>query len=79
MCLGAPARIVATAGPVATVEVDGKQRPVNVALLPNEPAVGDWVLVHLGFAIEPLAAEDADAMLALQRELEDSLEQEVVP
>jgi hydrogenase expression/formation protein HypC len=68
MCLGIPARLVdGDAGhpDLAIVEVGGVPRPINLALLEERPGPGDWVLVHMGFALQ---AEAADALAALSAE-----------
>lgn len=63
MCLGIPGRIVAfheTNDHLASVDVMGATRSVNVALVRDEGvAVGDWVLIHLGFVMEILDEEGA--------------------
>ena len=59
MCLGIPAQIVELVdaeGGVAKAEISGVRREISVALCP-EAKVGDWVLVHVGFA---LATMDED-------------------
>ena len=58
MCLGVPGRIIERS-PVepdlATVDVEGVVREINLALLEDDPpAPGDWVLIHLGFALEKI-------------------------
>ena len=67
MCLGIPGEIVeildADAG-LATVEVSGVRRAVSIKLLEPEPvSVGDWVLVHVGFALATIDADEAAATL----------------
>jgi hydrogenase maturation protein HypF len=56
MCLGIPGRVVEIAdgyaGQVAHVDVEGAQRQVNIGMLEEQPAPGEWVLIHLGFAVE---------------------------
>jgi hydrogenase expression/formation protein HypC len=84
MCLGIPGRIVAIpdrdAG-LATVDVSGVRRDVSVALV-DEPGApieeGDWVLVHVGFALARIDEEQAQQTLVLlqrgaelQRELDE--------
>ncbi|GAC1505222.1 MAG: HypC/HybG/HupF family hydrogenase formation chaperone [Candidatus Dormibacteraceae bacterium] len=64
MCLGVPGRVVQIHDikpPAATVEVKGVKRNVNLALLPadEQVTVGDDVLVHLGFAMNRITAEEA--------------------
>ena len=50
MCLAVPAQIIACEGETATVEINGIRRSANVALI-DSPQVGDYVLLHAGFAI----------------------------
>ena len=81
MCLGIPAQLVAgDAGhpDLAIVEVGGVPRPINLALLETRPGPGDWVLVHMGFALQAMTeAEAADALAALSAERD--AEAEAVP
>jgi hydrogenase expression/formation protein HypC len=66
MCLGIPARVVELVEPeagVAKAEISGVRRRISIALCP-EADVGDWVLVHLGFALSKIDEEQADATLA---------------
>ena len=67
MCLGIPGRVVAIAdgyaGQVALVDVQGARREVNIGLLDEPPSAGDWVLLHLGFAVQ--AIDEAQAREAL--------------
>ena len=77
MCLGIPAQLVAgeTGHPdLVTAEVGGVPRTVNVGLLDERPGPGDWVLVHMGFALNvmtPAEAADALAALGAERAAED--------
>jgi hydrogenase expression/formation protein HypC len=50
MCLAIPAKIVELNGTTATISVDGALREVDVSLV-EEPRLGDYVLIHAGFAI----------------------------
>jgi hydrogenase expression/formation protein HypC len=61
MCLAIPARIVQLfPDDDALVDVVGVRRHINIALLQNEPPVeGDWVLVHVGFALSKISEEEA--------------------
>lgn len=69
MCLAVPGRIESLdGGGMATVDMMGARRTVSVDLLPNVE-VGDFVLVHAGFAIETISPEDAAETLALVQEL----------
>jgi hydrogenase expression/formation protein HypC len=50
---------------LATVDVQGAQRAINMDLLSDEQvAPGDWVLIHLGFALSKIDKEEAEAALA---------------
>ena len=68
MCLSIPAKIVKLDGTTATVDVMGNQRETDVSLV-EAPQVGDYVLVHAGFAIEKMSAEDAAESLKIWEEL----------
>lgn len=58
MCLALPARIVERDGDDAWVLLGDSRMKANVALTP-EVDIGDWVLVHAGFAIQQVSEEDA--------------------
>ena len=72
MCLGIPAQLVAgeTGHPdLVMAEVGGVPRTVNVGLLDERPAPGQWILVHMGFALNVMTSEEAaDALAALGAE-----------
>jgi hydrogenase expression/formation protein HypC len=63
MCLAIPGKIielVTDAGLLAVVEVSGVRRKVDLELLREDlPAVGDWVLIHVGFAMSRVSEEAA--------------------
>lgn len=71
MCLGIPGQVVEFVDAdkyVAKVDVSGVKRNVNVALLePGSIAPGDWVLIHVGFAMSKLEEEEAQETLRLLR------------
>ena len=77
MCLGIPAQVVAgEAGhpDLVVAEVGGVPRTVNIGLLDERPGPGDWILVHMGFALNVMTPEEAaDALEALgaERKAED--------
>ena len=69
MCLGIPGQVVevleGNGGMLAMVDVLGKQRPVNLGMLEDMVvAPGQWVLIHMGFAVERVDRERADQALA---------------
>jgi hydrogenase expression/formation protein HypC len=79
VCLGIPARVVELVDPeagLAKAEISGVRRTVSVALCP-EAEVGDWVLVHVGFALSLIDEEEARETLALLEQMGDAYEQEV--
>jgi hydrogenase expression/formation protein HypC len=79
MCLAIPAQIVevsdAQAG-LAKAEISGVRRAVSTALCP-EADVGDWVLIHVGFALEMIDEEQARATLELLEQMGEAYEQEL--
>jgi hydrogenase assembly chaperone HypC/HupF len=68
MCLGIPGRVVGmVAGygdQLALVDVEGAARRVNIGLLDQPPAAGQWVLIHMGFAVELTDAAGAEAAMS---------------
>lgn len=71
MCLGIPGKIIeivdAEAG-IAKAEVSGVRRNISIQLLDGEGSqvkVGDWILIHVGFALCKIDEEEAKATLAL--------------
>lgn len=67
MCLGVPAQVIELPEDnpaIATVAISGVNRDISIDLLLDEGlAVGDWVLVHVGFALSKIDAEEAAATL----------------
>lgn len=82
MCLGVPGRIVALTGSaglrMGTVDFDGVRRPVCLAYAP-EAEVGDYVIVHAGFAISRVDEAEAARTLAVLRAIPDALAGELGP
>jgi hydrogenase expression/formation protein HypC len=73
MCLAIPGKIVelvAGQNCVGTVEVTGVRRKVQLGLLEDAmPKVGDWVLIHVGFAMSKISEQDAMEQMRLLRAL----------
>lgn len=69
MCLAIPSEIVEVRDKMATIDVAGIRREVSLLLLPEEASIGDFVLVHAGFAIHKIDKEAAEETLKLIREL----------
>lgn len=72
MCLAIPLKITKINGMDAVGERDGIRRKIRVDFI-REPKVGDYVIVHAGFAIERLKKEQAEADMAAAREVENAL------
>jgi hydrogenase expression/formation protein HypC len=68
MCLGVPMRVMNIEGETALCEIDGVQRQASLMMVENV-GVGDFVLIHAGFAIEKLDEADAAETLRLFRQL----------
>ncbi|MFD4701309.1 carbamoyltransferase HypF [Streptomyces niveus] len=71
MCLGIPGRVVEIvegyADQLALVDVEGARRRINVGMLDVPPAAGDWVLLHMGFAMEIIdETKAAEALSGLE-------------
>jgi hydrogenase expression/formation protein HypC len=68
MCLGIPGQLVEQpVDGVSRVDVSGVRRTVSVAFTP-EAGLGDWVLIHVGFALARIDEAEAQATLALLAE-----------
>ncbi len=69
MCLGIPGRVVEMvegyADQLALIDVLGKERRINIGMLEDEQvSPGDWILIHMGFAMERIDETKADEALA---------------
>ena len=67
MCLAIPSKIVKIEDNVATIDVDGVKREASLLLVDNT-RIGDYVIVHAGFAINKINEEDALESLKLLKE-----------
>jgi hydrogenase expression/formation protein HypC len=81
MCLGIPGQIIEFVDDenhIAKVEVSGVRRNVNVALVrPEGIGPGDWVLIHVGFAMSKIDEREAQATLDLLQEMGAAYEDEL--
>jgi hydrogenase expression/formation protein HypC len=68
MCLAIPSKIVEIKNDMATIDVDGVERKVSLLLL-ESAAVGEYVIVHAGFAIQKIDETAAKESLTILREL----------
>ena len=71
MCIGIPCQIIEIHDQMATIEIGGTQREIRLDLLidESEPRVGDFVIVHAGFAIQSINAQEAEETLQLLKEM----------
>jgi len=67
MCIAIPSKIVKIENNIATIDVDGAKREASLLLL-DDPKVGDYVIVHAGFAIHKINEAEAMESLKLMRE-----------
>ncbi len=83
MCLAIPGQVVEivdSANQLATVDVAGVRRNVNVSLLGDDEGgarPGDWVLIHVGFALSKVDEQEALATLRLLQQMGEQYEQEL--
>ena len=80
MCLGIPGQIIGVTDPdrlMAMVEVSGVRREVNVACIADGPLdglIGQWALIHVGFAMSVIDADEADKTLEALKGLGEAQE-----
>jgi hydrogenase expression/formation protein HypC len=81
MCLGIPGEVVEVLpgqGDLAKVDVSGVRRVINIGLLAAEQVVpGDWVLIHVGFALSKIDEDEAAAALAFLESIGQAYEDEL--
>jgi hydrogenase expression/formation protein HypC len=70
MCLAVPGRIVSKEANVGVVDIRGNRLRAGLALVP-EAAIGDWVLIHAGFAITQITPQDAEETNRLLEEMDE--------
>ena len=76
MCLAIPAKIIEINDQMGTIDMEGTRRDVSLLLL-EEPRVGDYVIVHAGFAIHKIDESEAMESLKVLREMASLLDQDV--
>lgn len=69
MCLAVPGKIVRINGEIGDIDFGGVIRQANVSMV--EASVGDWAVIHAGFAIEIMDEEDAQETIKLWNEVLD--------
>lgn len=73
MCLAVPMRIKSVNGDLGKVDIGGVEREIGLTLI-DEPKVGDFVLVHAGFAIQKIDEEEAAKTMELLKEFAGHVE-----
>ncbi len=84
MCLAIPMQVVELRGgsdelldpQVAMVESDGIRKEIRLEMADRVPEVGEYVIIHAGFAIRTLTEEEAEINLNLMRQMAEALERE---
>lgn len=84
MCLAIPMQVMALRGGsdelldprVALVESDGIRKEIRLEMADRVPEVGEYVIIHAGFAIRTLTEEEAEYNLSLMRQMAEVLERE---
>ena len=69
MCLAVPMKVLQIDENVAQVEIGGVKREVRIDLIDRHPEIGDYVIVHAGFAIRMIEEEEAKITLAYFKEM----------
>jgi hydrogenase expression/formation protein HypC len=69
MCLAVPSKIIRVENSTATIDIHGAQRDISLLLLEDEVKIGDYVLVHAGFAIQKIQKDIAKETLGLFKKL----------
>lgn len=75
MCLAVPSKIIEIDGYMATVDVMGLRKQISLMLLPEEPKIGDYVLVHAGFAINKMEPDEAEEALKIFEKIFKDMEE----
>lgn len=77
MCLSIPSKITAieTESNIATVDTMGVERQVSLDLLGDPVAIGDYVLIHVGFAMNKIDEEDALESLKVYKEILEKMDE----
>jgi hydrogenase expression/formation protein HypC len=78
MCLAIPAEVVHVEDEMATVKVGDALRKASLMLLPEGAELGDYVIVHAGFALHKVDPDEAKESLRLLRELAALAEEEIL-
>ena len=86
MCLAIPMRVTKVQGDpndfttsqIATVDVDGISKEIRLDIVDHWPNIGDYLIIHAGFAIHSLEPKEAERNLELLRELAENTPDELL-
>ena len=86
MCIAIPMRVTAvqgdpndfTSNQIATVDANGVSSDIRLEVVDHWPKVGDYLIIHAGFAIHSLEEEEAKKNIALLRELAENTAEELL-
>ena len=78
MCLAVPAKLVELEGEQGVADMHGNRVAVSTTLVP-EAELGDWILIHAGFAIQRLDAKEAEETWAVLEDLGQAIADEESP
>ncbi|MBF0459401.1 MAG: HypC/HybG/HupF family hydrogenase formation chaperone [Nitrospirae bacterium] len=70
MCLAVPVEVIEVSGSSAIIDTGGVRRSISLMLLPESPEIGDFVLIHAGFAIQKMDKGTGSEVRNLFREIE---------
>ncbi len=73
MCLAVPMQLIEVSGSIGTVEIWGVKRDVDISLV-DPICIGDYVLIHAGFAISKIDATEALRTIEVFKELSEHLD-----
>jgi hydrogenase expression/formation protein HypC len=79
MCLGIPGQVVErdAGSDLALIDVSGVRRTINIALLDDDVHPGDWVLIHVGFALARIDEAEAQRALSMLQMMGSGLDEEL--
>lgn len=69
MCVGVPMQVISKDGDDIVAEVDGVRRSASLMMLGDEVNVGDYLIIHAGFAISKLDEEEARETIRMMKEV----------
>lgn len=80
MCLGIPGEVIEILSDqpdLAKVDVSGVKRNINIGLLEDTPKPGEWILIHVGFALSKIDEDEAKAALEFLENIGQAYEDEI--